>query len=226
VSLLKPGKEGAEALVESPSALQKVQESLQDLLGRRDEIVHETFEAQEDLKAIKAFEIPNQEQLDLAQAVTADLKAKKKQIEEQKEKVTKPLNELLRLVHAIYLPVLTSMESGEAELKKKMASALTRFQEEQTKALAAVSAAVRAGDLVTAKKHMNETTEARLPTGMSIRDIWKFRIADPAKIEDKYLMVVVNEAAVQAAIDAGAREIPGFEVYKVDSVTIRQPGKA
>ena len=206
-------------------SIDDVRNGLQNLIAFRDQLVTETYEAQEDLKAIKAFEIPDQAQLDLAQTVTADLKAKLKFIETEKEKTTKPINALLKKIHDLYRPVLTSLESGEKELKTKMAAALRSFVEEQTKALQAVSAATKAGDMGAAREALTAMPEAAMPENMSVREIWKFRVKDAAKIPDNFLMVVVNAGAVKAAIDAGERNIHGLEIYREDSVTIRQVNK-
>lgn len=47
---------------------------------------------------------------------------------------------------------------------------------------------------------------------MATKKVWKFEIEDVNKVPARYLMV--NESAIKAAIDNGARDIPGVKIYK------------
>jgi len=48
---------------------------------------------------------------------------------------------------------------------------------------------------------------------------WAFRVTDPAKVPARYLMV--NEAAIKAAVAGGVREIDGVEIYEDVRTAIR-----
>lgn len=225
MSIVSPEEGNAIAIVvEQKTLLERVSAGLDKLATfRMKELVHETYEAQEDLQCIRNLEISDQASLDCTQGVTADLKAKKKRLEAGKKEVTGPINELLDKIHDLYRPLLSSLDQSEGILKKKMAEALRRLQEEQTLALQAVSKAVREGAMSEAKVAMDGMPGADLPEGMSVREIWKFKVVDASLVPNEFLMVVVNDSAIEAAVANGIREIPGVDIFKQDSVTIRQP---
>lgn len=202
--------------------IERVSQALLAIMAQRDDIVRSTYEAQEDLKAVKGFSVATQEDLDNAVSGTADLKKELKRLETIQKAALKPLLELENTIRGIYRPVLTSLAESEKLLKGKIATGMKFLQEEQNRALRLVSELSREGDLVQAKSVLMRAPAAELPKQSTIRSVWKFRVKDAALVEDKYLMVVVNDGAVQAAVDAGVREIAGIEIYEENPVTIRQ----
>lgn len=52
------------------------------------------------------------------------------------------------------------------------------------------------------------------------RVVWRHRVTDPAAVPRQYLMV--NDAALQAAIAGGVREIPGIEIFEDVQTAIRR----
>jgi len=56
----------------------------------------------------------------------------------------------------------------------------------------------------------------------SLRKTWKVEVVDPTLVPDAYLVPDLKK--LQAAVDAGAREIPGCSVYEHESLTVRTRG--
>jgi hypothetical protein len=53
----------------------------------------------------------------------------------------------------------------------------------------------------------------------SLRKTWTFEVVDAEKVPPIYLMVDTKK--LQAAVDAGAREIEGCNVFERESLTVR-----
>jgi hypothetical protein len=53
----------------------------------------------------------------------------------------------------------------------------------------------------------------------SANRFWNFRVTDPAKVPRTFLMV--NEAAIKAAVAGGRREIDGVDIYQDIRTAIR-----
>lgn len=178
-------------------------------------------EAKDIAATVKLFNIASQEDLDLANETTKDVKRKFKDIEENRTSITQPINEGLRRVNAVFKPLTDQYKKCETELKTKVAAGLRYLREEQTRKLQEVAVLSQAGDMVGAKSVLLSTPDAMLPTGSSIREIWHYKIVDINLVPDEYLMIVVNNDAVVSAVKAGARSIAGLEIYSEDSVTTR-----
>ncbi len=189
----------------------KAKEALEPLL----------VEARDIAASVKLFVILTQEDLDLANDTTKDVKRKFKDTEERRTSITKPINEGLRRVNAVFKPLLDQYSQSESLLKQKVAAGLKYLQAEQTRKLQEVAVLSQAGDMVGAKAMLLSTPDAALPSGTSIREILKYKVVDISKVPDEYLLLVVNDAAVQVALASGAKEIPGIEIYTEDSVTTR-----
>ena len=99
-------------------------------------------------------------------------------------------------------------ELAEYERRKAAASDLG-LDDDEAEAFADAAPQVTAV-LDAAPAALPTTTHARL--GMSVeRTVWRFRVVDEYAVPREYLSV--NESAIRAAVLAGAREIPGIEVW-------------
>lgn len=186
------------------------------------EVLAPLLEEAKDIAAtVKLFKIESQEDLELANDTTKDVKLKFKDLEERRTSITQPINEGLRRINAVFKPITDQYKKCEVDLKTTVAAGLRYLREEQTRKLQEVAELSKAGDMVEAKRALLETPDAVLPAGTSIREIWKYRVVDISKVPDEYLILCVNDTIVQAAVAAGAREIPGLEIYSEDSVTTR-----
>lgn len=178
-------------------------------------------EAKEYLASVTLYTVTSQEDLDLLNETTKEIKRKSKDLEERRTSITQPINEGLRRVNAVFKTVSDPYSKCESQLKAKVAAGLRFLKEEQTRKLQEVAVLSQAGDMVGAKAVLLSTPDAALPTGTSIREIWKYKITDISLVPEQYLMLVVNDDAVCSAVQSGTRQIPGLEIYSEDSVTTR-----
>jgi hypothetical protein len=210
--------------VEAEPLLARARTSLQSLASARAALVHDTFDAQENLRTFKKVVIRSQTDLDDSEGVAIDVKKSLKAAKAQRDAILTPFKELVKLVTSVYAPLLTSLEASEKELKLKLVKGLAALTAEQNRALKTISTLTSAGRIAPARQVLLNMPAAERPKNMSVREIWKFRILDISKVEDKYLVAVVNTDAVEAAIEAGVRRIEGLQIYKEDSVTLRTGG--
>lgn len=217
----KLAKPDPETVLEPETQLAKARAGLENIVKAKDAIVHETYEAQENLKVFKKLNIKTQDDINDAEAVTIDVKKAIKRLKAERDAALAPLKELVALGTGIYGPLLLLLENGERVLKAKISEGIVHLRNEQNRALKAVSTLTGAGRIGPARQVLLNMPDAQLPKNTSIREIWKWELQDIEKVPVEHLLLVVNATSVEAAIEAGARQIPGLRIYKVDSVTIR-----
>jgi hypothetical protein len=97
-------------------------------------------------------------------------------------------------------------EQREAERREREAAAALQMPEEAPAAPAPV-------------KEVARVVSSTGRVAASAVKFWTFRVLDPAKVPARYLMV--NEAAIKAAVAGGVREIDGVEIYEDVRTAIR-----
>lgn len=219
--MTKLAKPDPETTLEPETQLARARAGLQTIMEAKDSLVRETFDAQENLKVFKKLSILSQDTINDAESVTIDVKKTAKRLKAQRDAALQPLNEIVELVKNLYKPVLTSLDTSEKELKARISKGIVYLRDAQSRALKTVSTLSSAGSIGPARQVLLNMPDAQLPKNTSIREIWKWELKDIEKVPVEHLLLVVNSTSVEAAIEAGAREIPGLRVYKVDSVTIR-----
>ena len=97
-----------------------------------------------------------------------------------------------------------------AEIEARKAAALDLGLEEEEADAFAEGAAHVVPELEAAPAALPTTTRATIGRAVE-RTVWQFRVADEYAVPREYLSV--NESAIRAAVRAGAREIPGVEIW-------------
>lgn len=210
-----------ETLLEPETLVARIRSGLETMIAAKTGLVNETFESQENLKIFKKLDIKSQDDINDAEAVTIDVKKAIKRLKAERDAALAPLKELVTLGTAVYAPLLALLENSEKVLKAKISEGIVHLRNEQNRALKAVSTLTGAGRIGPARQVLLNMPDAQLPRNTSIREIWKWELQDIEKVPVEHLLLVVNATTVEAAIEAGAREIPGLRIFKVDSVTIR-----
>lgn len=147
--------------------------------------------------------------------------AKHRQIDEQRKKATKPLDEAKRQIMDWFRPALDNLDSAIMSIRR----GLTSYEAEQKKredaaaaAYATASGAEREAAKVQLVATFNNTVEKI--EGVTKRTIWKFEITDPTAIPREYLAIDEKKiGAVVRALKADA-SIPGVRVYAETSLAI------
>lgn len=192
--------------------------------GRMDETVQldvarETKQAQGTLRELSDFAVATQEDIDIAGAFLVEVKTAWKRLEERRQEITAPLNEGLRSANDLFRPALTALAEAERLLKRKIADAQTEIQRRNREAMEAAQKALSSGDVRGAAEAAQALAPLVAPTGVTVREVWEFRVVDAALVPRQYLMV--NEPAIRAAVAAGVREIPGVVIEKGQQVIAR-----
>lgn len=172
------------------------------------------------IAALKAFAITSTEQQTFATNLVKEIKAQWSALEEQRKKITKPLNEALRQTNAMFKPVLEALQEGEAVLKQKLAD-YVRTQERANEA--ALEAVKQAQTQQQAQQILATVAPVAAPQGVSIRQVWKFSVTDPNAVPRELCSPDAKKISAAFRLDANGQPIlvPGVSWYQEDSVAVR-----
>ena len=110
---------------------------------------------------------------------------------------------------------IAEVERKRQEEARKATEAMQKAETEEAYAKAAE--AKRVADIQAERERRRieseKAAEVQKSPGVVVRENWKFRVVDMAKVPSQFTKTVVNEIAVQVAIDNGSREIDGLEIY-------------
>ena len=183
----------------------------------RDEMVAETGEAKDALEAFRAFKIATKEDLIFAAEMLAEAKGHYKRIDEKRKEITKPLNDALKATRALFKPALDFYSECETVLKREMAAAHRRSEQEKREALAEAQVAATEGDeegVAEALTVMDKAAAFPEADGVQYRSAWKFEITDEDAIPREYCSPNLKLIAGIVAHRKGATEIAGVRVYE------------
>jgi hypothetical protein len=170
--------------------------------------------------------VANQEDVVKATDFLGGVKARRKKIEELRTMFVKPLNDHVKTINAMFKEQDAPLEQIESKVKRSIAdfkleedrkarieeARLQKIRDEadkkreekgQEKILTPVKTVERSEQTV--------STDAGRSTA---KKVWKFRVVDLDKVPRKYLRCEVAHSEVIGAINAGAREIEGLEIYE------------
>lgn len=92
-------------------------------------------------------------------------------------------------------------------------------QRQEAEAEAKVHATMAAGVPVVPVAPVAKTTKVEGGGSVTVRTRWTYAVQEPALVPREYL--AVDHSALRAAVDGGARSIPGVRIYEVDSTAVR-----
>lgn len=197
----------------------------------KDMVKARAFEAAKEnvefLEVMKGYVIQSDDEYADAAELLKVVKHKFKVLDEERTISVKPLNDEVKEINAWFKPALDRLKECEAELKKIMGAYSLAKQQEQQRLLAEASRAAEAA-LVTASDPqanvmalVQQATDAQAPrvAGVSVSRVWKWELVDPSQVPSDYWSI--DPAKLDAAVKAGAREIPGVRVYEDARVIAR-----
>jgi hypothetical protein len=164
---------------------------------------------------------------DMSKAATflTNIKKLSKWIKQEKEKITKPLNEALKVERNRWAPFESEIEVAEDRLKKTISAYQNKKDAEIAKQQESIARRAEAGQLKpeTAVAKMEQLCEqgAAVKTGegtVAFSKVRKVRIVDESKIPRAYLvpdMIRIRHDAL------GGIPIDGIEVYEETNVSTR-----
>lgn len=153
------------------------------------------------------------------------VKGRLKQIEEKRFAITRPLDEAKDEVMTMFKQLSAPLEAfvkstNEAMMvwyKKEQA----RIAEEQAKIEAEAMAKAKAehkSEVVVPVLEVPKTVRTGFAT-VSVRDNWTFTIENESQIPREFLMA--DEKKIRASIKAGARKIPGVNIFNDEKPSYR-----
>lgn len=176
------------------------------------------------LRELDTFTVANDDDSAFAADLIREVKAKHKELDDRRKEVTGPLNQTVKTINGWFKPALDTLESAEKKLKAKVALYLTEREAKAREALALAAAAQTAQEASAALA--SAPAPAAMPQGMSMRQIWKWRIVDESAVPRSFC--AVDSSRVDAELRGALRDgstppaIAGIEFYQEASMAVRR----
>lgn len=184
------------------------------------EVKEETADLEEALEMVLDFELETDEDVAFATDELANVKGQWKRLEEQRKKITKPMNQALSEVNALFKAPQTLLKKLEATWKGKLTALKARRQEEQRQLIAA---AQQTTDLEETHETLTLAADTTMPEtpGVSYRTVWKFEVENEDEIPRDYLtpdLVLIGKVVGNLK---SKTKIPGIRVWAEEVVASR-----
>lgn len=188
-------------------------------MSRKDETSISIIEQlQPEIESIGNIKIVDEQSLTKATEVLSQANKYAKQLEEDKQKITKPINDALKEIRARYKPLENKLEDIILNIRKSMTSYQTeqmRLQkiEEEKIANRVAKGTLKVETGIRKLEELPQTADkiATQSGKISFKTVKKFEVIDITLIPHKYL--IVNETAIRDAMKAGI-ELPGCKYFE------------
>lgn len=174
------------------------------------------------MKAATAVEIHSDEDMRGATELLSNVKKLQVFITNEKEKITKPMNEALKNARNLFRPFEDNVEEASRVIKFKMTEYIqsvdaARKEEEEKIAKKIESGRMKVETGLTKMEKLPEAPKRVQAEsgGVQVRTIKKVVIKDPEKLPREYL--IPDEVKIRKVALAGV-EIPGVEVLEEKSI--------
>jgi len=173
------------------------------------------------LVALGSFHVTNQQQMNAAGEFLKEVKSKWRAIDQLRKDLGEPLRGKLQEIQNYFKPALDSLAKAEGVLKLKISEGNTRAQQAQQAALEAAQQAHAQGNVqaTAAASQAAAQADVAMPQGVHQSSRIKFEIVDPSQLPGNFWSPDV--AKIQAAINAGHRQIPGVRIWEDQGVVSR-----
>jgi hypothetical protein len=159
----------------------------------------------------------------------------RKLAEAQRTAITKPLLDEKRTIDNRFKELTGPLDGAEQALKDAVAAYRRKVEQERRERIAreernrrerqaredAKAEAERREPIRHESARIEPAPEATIRSGGSaatVRKVWKAEVIDPDAVPRDYL--TVDTAAINRAVKAGTREIPGVRIWKDDQVAV------
>jgi hypothetical protein len=170
-------------------------------------------------EAASNFKIVDGDDMKEATAMLSDLNKQRDRVTEEKEKVTKPLNQALKAERARWKPLEDVLEGAIDALRRRMTSYQTQAKAEADAKADRIAARVGEGkgklapETAMRKLDEIEKPEEAVSTDagqVKFRTVEKFEVIEISKLPWEYL--TPNETKIREAMKAGLK-LPGVRYY-------------
>jgi hypothetical protein len=178
------------------------------------------------LEVLEDYDIPDDTEYEAAGEFASLVHMALQKTEAEYKRSIATFKEEIAKRDALFKPVIKQLKESKARVKAIIGGyVLKKSLEQRELAEAAMAAPVTATGSDSAAALMRSAREAGAPVleGVSGAIKRRIRVIDADLVPDEYTVRVVDEAALQAAVDKGVKSIPGCEIY--EDVAVRVTGK-
>lgn len=188
--------------------------------------------ARQALDIANAFKVDSDTMYEMAGAELKEIKAKRNQLDALRKSMTAPLDESKKKIMDFFRRPLDWLDDAEAAVKRGM---LTFKQDQERKEReererAAAEARRIAAEAKAKNPDAPPTVVIAAPpvtkappkvSGVSTREVWKFRVTDPAMVPREYLVVDETKLGAMARATKGTVTVPGVDFYSEEVMAAR-----
>lgn len=190
------------------------------VLSRAQAVTSAMVEIRDDMRLETA------EDVQAAAELVKEVKRWHNEIDAERKSLTQPMDRIQKWINDLFRPVLSSLAAKEVRLKGMIANFHRQEQERQRQLL--MAAATQAQQAKTPQEYKavvnhavaTVASAAAVPKNITVAEVWAFEVLDEAEVPVEFLSVDANK--VNAAVKAGARDIPGLRIFSESRVTVRQ----
>jgi hypothetical protein len=170
---------------------------------------------------IAGFTITNQEAMDYASRYLQRVKGLSNEIDAARKAISKPFRKQVETIQEYFKPALDALSEVEKGLKSRIQAGYQLAQQTQAAAFQAAGAALAAGNTQQAGLATQSAIAAdiALPKGLSMRTRLRWEVVDPSQVPGP--LWSIDPVKIDAAIDAGHRQIPGVRIWEDQSIAAR-----
>lgn len=179
--------------------------------------------AQGVLTQLESWHIADQASMDYAAGFLKQVKGFWKELEERRLALGRPLREALDAIQAHCKPALDGLRAVEERLKRKISEGNARAEETRRQMYAEAQHAFNTGNMqgVAIATQQAVQADVSLPQGVHTRTEIKWEFQDIRQLAQEFWSWTPDPAKVQAAVDAGHRQIPGVRIWEESVVYAR-----
>lgn len=172
------------------------------------------------LQQLSQFFIRDQVAMDYTSSFLAEVKGLWKGLEDHRKDLGRPLRDALQAIQDQFNPPLKLLSNVETVLKQKIAEGHAYAQAAQEEAFRLAQQALQQGNTQQAALATQQAVAADVTLAPGVRMTttikWDWDPTQP--LPQDFWSWVPDPAKVQAAVDAGWRQIPGVRIYEVPVV--------
>lgn len=178
-------------------------------------------EAEDALALVKSVSLQTNEDMEQAAAIVGELKTKRKEVDTQLKRFTKPLKGVIKDIEAFFRPAIKALDECEAMLKGKIAAFTEQQASKRDELIDAAGQALRSGEAAPAAllAEADFYMVPKLP-GVSIRELWDGEVVDASQIPREFMIPDIKALRALTRARKCDPQIPGWRAFRRSSVAI------
>jgi len=169
-------------------------------------------------KVANEIEVKSPEQESLAYEALGQIKRAIKTIDEERKKITQPLNQSLKAANGMFKKLSEPFDTADAIIRDKIIKFHCEQEEKARKEQERREKIQNAHEKMGHKTYELEEVKPEVSETTTIVKRWTFEILNLKDVPRDYL--ILDNAKVREAIRNGIREIPGLRIYQEEGLRI------